>query len=428
MKKYIVVLLFSISALYSQQWQQINSPTTNISKIIFTDKSHGFLLGKYDSIYFTSDMGYTWQLRYATGKQEYKSLNFTDSRHGYVIDSYKSIKRTADGGRSWEISKIELGTNDRLSDFYFLNGKTGWVVGGDLSSWYNHGFIYSTIDSGLTWKKINRDTTLSGLKSIYFLNKLEGWAVGPFMHEDNYDSGRFYYTSDGGINWIDLYGYFAYYSSGPLSSVKFANNKFGFISGDNRRIFKTTDGGNLFELIKYGGPSYSNSRIYSLEVFDINNISFADDCSVMKSVNGGKSWKCDTLVKPISYISNIFYLCYLSRDTGWAYTYEGQIFRYLKGAVSTGNYRDQNKNYLYNCYPNPANPNTTIEYYIDLPGKVILKIYDALGREMETPVNTIQKSGKYILNLDFKKYSSGVYFYRIFSNNWSETKKMMILR
>jgi hypothetical protein len=95
---------------------------------------------------------------------------------------------------------------------------------------------------------------------------------------------------------------------------------------------------------------------------------------------------------------------------------------------------------LFQNYPNPFNPSTVIRYTVPnvtLGGvegsRVILKIYDVLGREIKTLVNQEQTSGVYevIWNGDNElgnKVSTGVYFYRIDAGDFVQTKKMMLIK
>jgi hypothetical protein len=79
-------------------------------------------------------------------------------------------------------------------------------------------------------------------------------------------------------------------------------------------------------------------------------------------------------------------------------------------------------------YPNPFNPATKISYDLPLDGKVSLKLYDMIGREVATLVNEVQTAGYYSVNFNGSSLSSGVYFYTITSNNFAATKKMMLLK
>lgn len=83
---------------------------------------------------------------------------------------------------------------------------------------------------------------------------------------------------------------------------------------------------------------------------------------------------------------------------------------------------------LHNNYPNPFNPVTNISY--DLPGKsnVELKVFDLLGREVKTLVNGSQEPGSYSIQFDASGLSSGLYLYRIKTNGFVATKKMVLIK
>lgn len=84
---------------------------------------------------------------------------------------------------------------------------------------------------------------------------------------------------------------------------------------------------------------------------------------------------------------------------------------------------------LHQNYPNPFNPSTTINFSLNSSEKITLKIFDALGKEIETLIDDYFESGYhsklYILN---SKLSSGVYFYRLSTQEYSETKSMVLLK
>ena len=84
---------------------------------------------------------------------------------------------------------------------------------------------------------------------------------------------------------------------------------------------------------------------------------------------------------------------------------------------------------LYQNYPNPFNPKTTIEYEVPEKSFVTIKIYDILGREVQTLVNNEEKvRWRYKVVFDATTFASGVYFYRIQAGSFTETKKMMVLK
>jgi flagellar hook assembly protein FlgD len=84
--------------------------------------------------------------------------------------------------------------------------------------------------------------------------------------------------------------------------------------------------------------------------------------------------------------------------------------------------------YLYQNYPNPFNPVTNIKFDLKENSFVTLKIYDATGKEVQTPVNSRLNAGQHSLNWNAEKYSSGVYFYKITAGNYSGIKKMLYIK
>jgi len=79
-------------------------------------------------------------------------------------------------------------------------------------------------------------------------------------------------------------------------------------------------------------------------------------------------------------------------------------------------------------FPNPFNPSTIISYQIQTQSKVILKVFDALGREVATLVNSLEQPGYKSVNFNANNLESGVYYYRLQAGNFIETKKLVLLR
>jgi hypothetical protein len=79
-------------------------------------------------------------------------------------------------------------------------------------------------------------------------------------------------------------------------------------------------------------------------------------------------------------------------------------------------------------YPNPFNPETTIKYALPRDVKVVIKIYDILGREVSTLVNEFKKAGYYEVKFNGSNFASGVYFYRIEAQEYVVSKKMVLIK
>ncbi|HLG32082.1 MAG TPA: T9SS type A sorting domain-containing protein, partial [Ignavibacteriaceae bacterium] len=84
---------------------------------------------------------------------------------------------------------------------------------------------------------------------------------------------------------------------------------------------------------------------------------------------------------------------------------------------------------LFQNFPNPFNPATKIKYQIPTAQvSVQIKVYDILGNEIATLVNEEKSAGTYEIEFDALRLSSGIYFYRMIAGNYSEIKKMILIR
>jgi hypothetical protein len=102
---------------------------------------------------------------------------------------------------------------------------------------------------------------------------------------------------------------------------------------------------------------------------------------------------------------------------------------YELSTTSVGTVSETPLNYaLHQNYPNPFNPVTTIKYQMPDAGIVTLKIFDVLGREVATLVDEQKQPGKYDVQWNASSNSSGLYFYRIQTEKFVETKKMILLK
>ncbi|MBS4036014.1 MAG: T9SS type A sorting domain-containing protein [Ignavibacterium sp.] len=79
-------------------------------------------------------------------------------------------------------------------------------------------------------------------------------------------------------------------------------------------------------------------------------------------------------------------------------------------------------------YPNPFNPSTTIKYSVAERSNVAIKVYDMLGKEVASLVNTVKDAGSYEVDFSAQNLASGMYVYSITAGNFTSSKKMMLLK
>lgn len=124
-----------------------------------------------------------------------------------------------------------------------------------------------------------------------------------------------------------------------------------------------------------------------------------------------------------------------------AVTYETSVLRngeiaadifFKKGTLTITGIQPSNQTaevyHLEQNYPNPFNPSTLINFTLPASGFVKLKVFNSIGKEVETLVNGNLSSGSYSVNFNASNLSGGVYFYKLETANFSETKKMILVK
>jgi photosystem II stability/assembly factor-like uncharacterized protein len=370
------------AASWFQQLTPVSNDTIDFASVYFTDINTGFItisslfmyLGK---ILKTTNGGNNWNIIPLNDTNQYFSIFFPTQNTGFAVggkldppNGFRAIK-TTDNGNTWKRMNVpNLGPY--LLCVHFADVNTGYIVG-------NYGSIFKTTNSGNNWVLLNTNTT-EGLAGVYFINTLTGFAVG-----GGATAGIILRTSNGGNTWS-----LNQYSSCPLMRVTFTSPTVGYIAGWCHQIVKTTNGG----LNWYNQVSPSNNQLYRDVFFMSENTGYIvgqhGDVPyglILKTTNGGEPIG----IKPISN-------------------------------KVPGDFK------LYQNYPNPFNPATTIEFDIPMTSLAKLIIYDLLGREVKTLVNEELKAGIYTVDFDGSDIGSGVYFYCLITNEFSETKKMILLR
>lgn len=120
----------------------------------------------------------------------------------------------------------------------------------------------------------------------------------------------------------------------------------------------------------------------------------------------------------------------------WALSYDGanqELWNTISSKFGNpsviGNETEETKSFiLYQNYPNPFNPATNIKFSIINVQYVTLKVYDILGNEVATLVNKSLKPGTYEVSFDGSQLTNGVYFYKITAGEFSETKKLLLIK
>ncbi len=450
-----------------------------ISSTFFLNENIGWFtdLDSYGNrLIFTSDGGANWVQRYSGNDIIFNSLHFFDANNGiagvYAGLYEGQILKTTDGGNVWTVLYHGFNANT----FYFLNNLIGWCGGlGDSTN------ILKTTDGGDNWAPL--PTNLEGeVSKIQFFSDAMGWASVSISGVLN----RLYFTNDGGISWklkIDSVNdfwftdvntgwyivddkifqttnggtdwYIQHSDSGHnLLRLYFLNSDLGWAAGYDGYILHlhTNNSGTPVELVSFnanvsGNDVYLNwmtaSEInnYGFEIERSNKLLNPNEISSGQALTGGEidDWEKIGFLKGKGTITEI--QNYHFTDIGLL---SGKYSYRLKQIDFNGTFKYSNviginvgmpsKFSLEQNYPNPFNPVTKIKFSVPQiasgfsANKVILKVYDLLGREIAILVNEEKQAGTYEVKFNASNLSGGTYFYRLQAGDFVETRKLSLLK
>lgn len=354
-------------------WDSIPINTTVLLRgMDFVNSSTGIIVGGNSTlsvIFKTTNSGLNWEQIGNPTSDALRSVSFPPTGTGfigYACGFNGRVLKTENGGNSWKILNTNI-SSLQLFSIHFTDPNTGTAVGG---SQIDTSLIIRTTDGGITWIRQNPNTTVL-LRGVYFINSNSGFAVG--------NAGTILRTSDGGVNWTVQSATAGLF----LRDVYFADAITGFIVGSQGKILKTTNGGNNWETLQSG---VSN---------DLQAVHFA----------------------------NAF--------VGSSVGFDGTVVRTNSGGINSAtNHKElvSDSYALYQNYPNPFNPATVINYQLPEDAFVKLTVYDILGNEVAELENSKQSAGNYSVKFEPENLSSGIYFYKLETGEFTDIKPMMLLK
>jgi len=281
-------------------WQPYLINTTHfLNDIIFTDTSHGFVIGNSGEILMTYNGGINWTHINSPTTAILLSIKFKNSFEGFIVGNFGTLLKTIDAGINWQLSFIG---SDLLSDIDFLDNNRGMIVGGK---------IYFTSNGGSTWVDKTFGSLL-GLSTCNYLNETDCVIFG--------ERGNIYKSTSNGNDWESkLSG-----ERNNLKDIVFVDNENGYIIGSYGLILKTVDGGKNWEKM----DSVTNESLNGLYFINrLNGWIVGSNSILLRSINGGQSWQIDT----IPGCNDLYSIFFLTNDIGWAAGENNKILKSLDG-------------------------------------------------------------------------------------------------
>jgi hypothetical protein len=418
--------------------------------IAFPNSLTGYIVGRYQYgssgvIYKTTNGGDNWTQQGIF----YKDLNdvyFPSLNVGYAVGEDGTILKTVDGSSLWSLQQSN--TTLDINSVYFLQDDLGYTAG-------NSGSVHKTLNGGIAgppfavagkvyiqgsgvatsgYVKALRYNTATNSVQVVDSTGIEpnGDYILRNVPRDSVDIAVFPDDEDNIVNAAFVPTYLA----GPTTGTIFwqdANtiNVTGNLFNINLNAFPISNtggsmvvSGGVYTAPPENGNGLKDAIVYAkignvfkgfgisrnAGLYDVNNIpsgTYSFICDRM----GYRSVQRDTIVGAFNITNFNFYMTNI--NVIGITPISGEIPKMFK--------LDQN-------YPNPFNPATNINIAIPVKSLVKMLVYDMLGRQIETLVNEELSPGTYKISWDAAKYSSGIYFYKLVTRDYMDTKKMILIK
>ncbi|CAN5465251.1 hypothetical protein BH10BAC5_BH10BAC5_11860 [soil metagenome] len=316
--------------------------------------------------------------------------------------------KTTNGGTNWTQVFTQVG--GFIDGFYFKDANNGLMMGDAVGG---RSSIWKTTNAGTTWDSAGVNFATSDAS---WNNSMCG--VGDVVYWGT-NASKVYKSTNFGTNWAPTA------ATGEVNSdAVWFNDASNGMYGGNTLVQSTSNGGANWVTVT---PPGTAGITFGITGTGTSNYWSTRAGNIYATTNAGVNW-----TNPVTSVAGTFQHITKSRS-GSPYLYacrtNGTIAKYggpFTGVTPISTVVD---NYsLGQNYPNPFNPTTKITFSVPTTGLVTLKVYDMTGKETATLVNGQMSSGSYSVDFNASSLSSGIYFYSIQSGNFTDTKKMMLVK
>ena len=415
MKKLILhstIILLLLPIYVFPQWYQVNSGTTeSLYSVIFPTDNIGLAVGMNGTLIKTTDGGENWSVQNNLQSTSWlTSIDFSGNDYFALCGFSDAVFITSDGGNNW-INK-STGYNDAWIDIDFPTINDVWLVSINFA-------VARSTDRGNTWNIYQLPYPGMGMPSAIEAN-------GEIAYVTYNITGEIYVTTNGGATWElkhsgNNYGLEDLYEEG--GGLVTAVGHYGI-------VLQSSDYGQTWYVLTESDFSegFYNAVVYG----SLDGIGWVAGTEngvgiIRKTSDDGLNWYSQEM--PI--IQDLNDITWYGIDNLWVVGANGIILKTINGGGVTAVENDNNyiKDFILGQnYPNPFNPNTTIKYTIPKASFVSLKIYDLIGKEIATLVNGEKPIGDYEIEFIGNNLPSGIYLYKMQAGNFSDTKKLILLK
>ncbi|MCL5268741.1 MAG: T9SS type A sorting domain-containing protein [Bacteroidetes bacterium] len=317
---------------------------------------------------------------------------------------------TTDGGATWMNSTNKDSPQGVEYTVLVAGGGNLYLGSAGICGLCNQEGISLSTDRGASW-------TAKGLSNVFMIAATQKvvYAV--------YGGGPLVRSLDSGSTWQSLSTPVSYFNTiaAEDSEVYAGTNGHG--------VLRSTDYGVHWVSIDSGLPSDSDETVYCF-AFHGSDVFAGTGSGVYVLSRRGSRWAA--VGGQLAGLTGSVRALAVDDSTLYAAT-SGLVWRFPLSQVVTAVEQPfpnpvASAFRLSQNYPNPFNPSTTISYQLPTSNYVTLKVFDVLGREVETLVNERQQAGTYTVRFTAANLPSGVYFYRLEAGTYHDTKKLLLLK
>lgn len=457
----VTLLLICVGAGRAQGWRLVGLDSAQISAVYADDDTIWVeaptvwnidaVVQKSD-VYCSTDGGKTWFAPFPfdtcqNGCYNLLGVDPKDIARAFAKDASGHGLETTNMGKTWKTIWNSGGGISSIEDSRF-DGNL--LLADDVSNG-----LYLSRDDGITWSEIdiwpniiNTGVSHKGDISKQAIspepNCLPGETVygildpadtgGVYESIDYEGCGAngegFFMSRDYGSNWSQLADS---WGTPLLGDAEHPGRLYMNLSNGGLDILTSPDSGHTWEGMNFPDNVQGN---WSGSVFG-GTAYFVFGTGVYKSADQGTTWVkipgSDRLPLVTTYSATYGYAAYggVAVDTVTGKLYVGTSQGLYAYNLVTGVKQSRplpSHFVLEQNYPNPFNPSTVISYQLPVDNQVKLKVYDVLGREVETLVNNREQAGTHSVKFDGTALPSGVYFCRLSTPNYVSTMKMTLLK
>ena len=407
MKKMIYTLMFlAIASMANAQWVQMSNGI-GTSQTVWSLASNGNnifagtgLYPNYTGVYLSTNNGVNWDQTALNNREIFALATLGNNIFAGTGNSpvgTGGVYLSTNNGANWTQTGLNYHTIRSLA----ILGTT--VFTGTMDSG-----VYRSTNNGTNW-------ILTSLNNQDVLNLAVN---GINIFAGTYISASVYTSTDNGANWTQ-----AVVNSEAIISLAVSGNNI-FAGSNGNGVYLSTNNGTNWTQAGLSGQSISALAAVGNNIFAGGSSSVG----IYFSSNNGTSWA--SINQGFPAYPNLHTLL-ITNNYIYAGTSSYSVWRRpLSEFTSIKNTSNEipDKYILSQNFPNPFNPSTNISYELPTNGFVKLIVFDVRGLEVETLVNENQSAGTYSLDWSASLFPSGVYFYRLTVDGFSETKKMILIR